>query len=348
MYQHRLWRKWRWAIVSLCVLMVSACGGAPSGGSRPATSAVGKIAATIHLDAAAQQSAVGEQGLWFLNAVDGYADEVDPVTNHVMATIKVGFEATHILASPEANALWVAGSDGSVSRFELSTGHLVGAIPVSTQAVAAMTLTASPPALWVASPTDHTVTRIDTATNRVAATIAVGAWPDDIVAAQGAVWVCNLKDDQGVQQIDPQTNQVVTRVTLNYSSFGSTGCAGVRVTDTAIWVMTYNGSADITTLLRVDPHTYATVATIPLGTGDIGFNMAADAIAIWIPNVDTRALIRVDARTNRIAGTLALSQPPSRVTLAASAVWVNNYYQSNGYQAIKRPSDTVWRISPTA
>jgi hypothetical protein len=348
MFQHRFWRHWRWAIASLCVFMVAACGGATSSGTRPATSAVGKITATIRLDAAAQQGAVGTQGLWFLNAVDGYADEVDPATNHIMATVKVGFEATHILASPAANALWVAGSDGSITRFDLATGHLVGAIPVSTHAVAAMTMTASPPALWVASPTDHTVTRIDIATNQVAATIAVGAWPDDIVSAQGTVWVCNLKDDQGVQQIDPQTNQVATRITLHYSNFGGTGCGGVRVTDAAIWIMTYSAVSDITTLLRVDPSTYATVASITLGTGDIGFNMAADATAVWIPNITTQALIRVDAHTNRVAGTLALSQPPSRVTLAASAVWVNNFSQSGTYQAIKRPSDTVWRISPTA
>jgi virginiamycin B lyase len=335
-----------WVAALLCTLMVVACGGAPAHGSSSTTAAIGKITATIHLGAAAQQTVVGSHGLWFLNALDGFADEVDPSTNHVVATIKVGFEATHLLVTPDLNALWVAGSDGSVSRFDLSTGHMVIAIPISTQAVSAMTTTTSPPALWVASPTDHTVTRVDMTTNRVAATIAVGAGSDDIETGHGTVWVCNLKDDQGVQEIDPQTNQVTTRVTLSYSNFGGTGCGGLQITDDAIWVMTYNGGGDVTTLLRVDPHAYATVATISLGTGDIGFNIAADASGVWVPNVGTSALVRVDAHTNRIVGTLPLSQSPSGVTLAGGAVWVSSYIQSNHYEPIKRPSDTLWHITP--
>jgi hypothetical protein len=163
------------------------------------------------------------------------------------------------------------------------------------------------------------------------------------------VWVCNLKDDRGVQQIDPRTNQVVTRVTLHYSGFGGVGCGSIRFTENALWVMVYQGGGRTNALLHLDPHTYASLGTVDLGPDIMGFNIGADTSAVWVPDVDTSKLVRVDAQTNKVSGKLSLDQAPSRATIAAQAVWVSSYYAvSDGTLSSNGTGNTVWRITPAA
>ena len=333
-----------WAAALLCLLVMTACGGATSSASKPS---VGAIAATIPLGTTVQQATTSVQGIWVLDASDRVANEVDPTSNKVVASIPVGFGPTNLLVTSAPNALWVTNRDGAVKRIDPGTGAVVATISVSAQPVSSLTATTNPPALWVAGYSDHTVSRIDMQTNHVVATIDVGNAPDDIESANGSVWVCNLKDDQGVQQIDPATNQVATKVTLHYSSFGGVGCGSIRFTENALWVMTYHGAARTNVLLRLDPHTYATVATIDLGSDIIGFSMGADASAVWVSDVDTSGLLRVDAQTNKIAGKLSLDQAPSRVTLTAHSVWVGNFYESSdGTLSSNGTGNTLWRITP--
>jgi YVTN family beta-propeller protein len=64
--------------------------------------------------------------------------------------------------------------------------------------------------VWIASPTDNTVTRIDAQSGKVLATIKVSN-AFDIAIAQAAVWVTNLDNDT-VTTIDPNSN-AVDRVT---------------------------------------------------------------------------------------------------------------------------------------
>jgi streptogramin lyase len=332
------------AVALLCLLVMTACGGTTSSGSKPS---IGTLAATIQLGPIAQQTSGGVQGIWFLDVVDRVADEVDPTTNKVVASIPVGFGATNLLATSAPDALWVTNRDGAVKRIDPATGEVVATITVSAQPVSSLTATTNPPALWVAGYTDHTVTRIDMQINRAVATIDVGNAPDDIVAADGSVWVCNLKDDRGVQQINPQTNQVTTKVTLPYSGFGGVGCGSIRFTQNALWVMTWRGGGRTTALLRIDPQTYATIATIDLGSDIIGFSIGADASTVWAADVDASELLRVDTKTNQVAGKLSLNQAPSRITLTAHSVWVGNFYDSSdGTLSSNGTGNSLWRITP--
>jgi virginiamycin B lyase len=48
--------------------------------------------------------------------------------------------------------------------------------------------------VWVANTIDGTVSRIDPRTNRVTATIRVGADPKQLAVGDGAVWVAAVAD----------------------------------------------------------------------------------------------------------------------------------------------------------
>jgi YVTN family beta-propeller protein len=340
----------RWsAVILIGMLALAACGASSTQGSKPRSPSIGKLAATITLKETAQQTAANTQGIWFLNALDDLAVEVDPITNHVVASLKLGILANNLLVTPEVNALWVTRDDGTVTRTDLGTGKIVATIPISTAGVYALTATSNPPTLWVTAVHDDKVVRIDMRTNMVVATIDVGTHPEDVEAAKGSVWVCNLRDNNSVQEIDPQTNQVTTRITQNYSP-GGVGCGSIRFTENALWVMTHAGANGVV-LLRLDPTTYATVASIHFGQDYNtypSFDIGADASGVWVVDRATWKLMRVDAKTNRIRGTLAMSQRPNQAIVASGAVWVTNQYNnpdSKGQNA-ERTGDTLWRITP--
>jgi YVTN family beta-propeller protein len=72
----------------------------------------------------------------------------------------------------------------------------------------------SPSAVWVSNFHDNTVSRIDPSTDKVVATIPVGAGPDNAAAAaDGTVFVPNVTDGT-VSRIDPTINEVVDTLTV--------------------------------------------------------------------------------------------------------------------------------------
>ena len=96
-------------------------------------------------------------------------------------------------------------------------------------------LAVGPDAVWVISPSDATVSRVDPATNTVTSTIKVssGISGGDIAASSDAVWVRGTEVALAVR-IDPQTNAVVDRLGP------LAGSGGVAVTDTSVWLTAHD------------------------------------------------------------------------------------------------------------
>jgi YVTN family beta-propeller protein len=141
--------------------------------------------------------------------------------------------------------------------------------------------------IWVPNLGDGTLMRIDPTTNRVVATIAIGATP-----------------------VDPNTMIVPSMA--------------VAATDTAIWVTRTaadQASGAAYELLRLDPATNAIVATIPLAyQPDF---LAATVDSLWIVARTANLVLRVDIATSQIATTIALDAP-IWVTVGEGAIWVSN------------------------
>jgi hypothetical protein len=136
---------------------------------------------------------------------------------------------------------------------------------------------------------------------------------------------------------------------MNFSP-GGFGCGSIRFTTNALWVMTHAGANGVV-LVRLDPTTYATVASINLGQAYntyMSFIIGADASGVWVVDRESWNLLHVDAKTNRLLGTLAMSQRPNQAIVASGAVWVTNMSNnpdSRGENA-ERTGDTLWRITP--
>lgn len=142
---------------------------------------------------------------------------IDGETNEVLARIPVGETTSHgpqwIAAG--AGSLWVgAPSIGGVARIDPETNSVVATIPVRDGGVCGQVI-ADDAAVWVASGGcgDGAVTRIDPNTNTVAARIESPLWSAAFggVLAFGSLWITT---DGGPMEIDPVTNEIVSRLVL--------------------------------------------------------------------------------------------------------------------------------------
>lgn len=122
---------------------------------------------------------------------------VDPVSNHVVARVRLRGLPTAVGAGP--SGVWVTGAGGPLWRVDPASGRVVAtiAVPVGLGGLPGHTgpagkvgdVLVGADAVWVSDPASAQVLRVDPADNRL-----VGSEPVDgrsLVAAGGAVWASN-------------------------------------------------------------------------------------------------------------------------------------------------------------
>jgi len=215
-------------------------------------------------------------------------------------------------------ALWVASCrDSSVYRIDLAT-HAIAARIRSGLAdpTGELSLAAGAGSIWVLSDVKGVLSRIDPASNRVIAQIAVQPHSFAAAFAFGAVWVTNTgppggSADGSVQRVDPATNRVSATIPAGpVPRFLAAGEGGV-------WTLNQGDG----TVTRIDPMTNRPVASIPLGMTGGGGDIAAGGGRVWVRGKKI-LLAAIDPATNR---TVEVFGPPAgsgAVRVAGDLVWV--------------------------
>jgi len=301
----------RQAMYVALVIGVVASGGCAddhAGANASATASPSGIAQAVI--AVGQRPAVpvaGEGAVWVPNTGDGTVSRIDPRTNKVVATLRIGNQLAFYHRDCEGK--------GSVHSYMGTSFHVRDCDLPSAVAVASH-------ALWVLKNDDKAVLRIDPNTHRVLARIPIGFVPFDMTATDDAVWITGYWEDQLVR-VDPRTNQVVARLTL------PDGAAGIAVTDQAVWV----ASTIAGQLSRIDPVTNTVVATVTLTCpiacyqGSMPLTVLATPDAIWVRTVGVGFLNRIDPQTNRVVSQIDVSYSLGRagvdhLALLDGSVWL--------------------------
>jgi virginiamycin B lyase len=178
------------------------------------------------------------------------------------------------------------------------------------------------------------LTRIDPASNAVAARIAVKpanpcpAFPatcGEVAAGQGAVWVSVLPDNT-VLRVDPGTNSVTATIPVGAQP------DGVATSPGAVWVANHGdpGVSGAPSVSRIDPATNSVVATISVGPKSACCNdhmaVTTGAGAVWVTIPNRGVVVRIDPKTNKVVATIKVSkgssQPCGFVAVSEAAVWV--------------------------
>jgi len=172
-------------------------------------------------------------------------------------------------------------------------------VPVGTIVQGAMTgasstgysIVVSDSAVWVLSEDLGSVTRINPATNAVAAQIDIGSGFGAVGLANGAVWVLN-RNDSVVRRIDPGSNRVVATIPIPPPDGYLTASSGT------VWVASLASNV----VRKIDPETNQVIATLPIDGGPS--NMAVGAGSLWICDHHgvQYGVTRLDLATNKVQG----------------------------------------------
>jgi YVTN family beta-propeller protein len=204
---------------------------------------------------------------------------------------------------------------------------------------------------------------------RIIASIDVGAAPWTMTVEEGSLWV--IAEDT-IVRIDPQTNQVVGKP-IPVPVPDNARLEAIVVGEDAVWVSIIGRGNigvpnDIDSVLRIDPQTGETVATIkvrrgpvslaytpgivwvvnwgahlvtkidsetnqlaeePFRTGAAPYSLTVGAGSLWVVNHDDGTLTRLDPETNQIIADIPSSWEPHRVAFGEDAVWLGNWHDSS-------------------
>jgi DNA-binding beta-propeller fold protein YncE len=286
----------------------------------------------------------GLGAVWIPNTGDGTVSRIDPTTNRVVATLRIGdagafyqrvcrpygsvhsFMVTtfHVrrcdLPSSLATGdglLWVAKNDSNeILALDPKDGHQVAAIPIG---VTPFELKASDQALWITSYDDNVVVRIDVRSRTVVQTIVQSGGPSGLALDGETVWVANSRAGT-VARIDARSNQVVASVAVPCSETCWTAPTPlpVAVSKGAVWVR----NEGIGTLSKIDPATNTVASTLDVNTFNGRSGQDAIAVApsgIWLAGI---TLEEIDPGLNRVVKTI--DQAGITLAYGDGSLWVTD------------------------
>ncbi len=243
------------------------------------TNKTGDPVAGIQKPCGGMVSAFGS--LWVPACGDGSLVRIDPKTSKVIATIGSGTADVRGSIAASADSVWLlTDSKTTVSRIDPDQNAVVGEIRVPAGCEG---LTFGESALWLACPNENKVLRINPESNLVDKVIDVSARPRALAVGGDAIWVLCEKEGK-VDRIDPKTNKVEKSIALDVP--GAKGA--IAFGDGAVWV-TMTGFP----LTRIDPQSES-VAQQFYGAG--GGAILASPGAIWLSNLDSGTLLRIDPK----------------------------------------------------
>jgi YVTN family beta-propeller protein len=170
-------------------------------------------------------------------------------------------------------------------------------------------------AVWVSNGPRNTVHRLDAATNKVVATVAVGKRPcSGLEAAFGSIWVPNCTD-KTLSRVDMKTNAVLATIPVGPAA--SEG--GLAASSDHIWILSDSKGV----LSKIDPKTNAKVADIEVPSGSSVAVRGEDG-AIWAVSTENSVVVRVDPTTDKITDRIEVGPRPRFTTAGGGSIWTLN------------------------
>jgi YVTN family beta-propeller protein len=300
--------------------------------------------ATVAVGLRAGTPVAGLGAVWIPNTGDGTVSRIDPTTNRILATLRIGdagafyqrvcqpYGSVHSymvttfhvrrcdLPSSVATGdglLWVTKNDSNaILALDPADGRQVASVPI---AVTPFDLRASDQAVWVTSYDENAVVRIDARSRTVVQTIVQNGGPSGLALDGDNVWVANSRAGT-VARIDARTNQVVATIPVPCSQTCWTAPTplAIAVSNGAVWVR----NEGIGTLSRIDPTSNTVAATLDVNTFNGRSGQDALAVApsgIWLAGI---SLQEVDPGTNRVVKTL--DQAAITLAYGYGSLWVTD------------------------
>ena len=216
-------------------------------------------------------------GAWIANADSDTVSELDAHTGRVRRTVGVGERPSSVAVTPDA--VWVATDrGGTLERIDRRSGRVVARVDIGAAIGSGRQVAAGLGAIWVTG--SDRVSRVDPATNTIAATVPVDS-PNDVTIGHDAVWVASIDDDV-LTRIDPVRNRVSGTLKVGHLPSAVAVAAGF------LWVVN-NADATVT---QLDEATGEVAGEIEVGA--YSYDVAAGGGAVWVQSYGDEAVFRIE------------------------------------------------------
>jgi YVTN family beta-propeller protein len=292
----------------LCLIAVTACGSA-AGKAKPKPKPVPNygpiVKKTIRTDLQPCGVIEGFGAIWVSNYAAGTLQRIDPATNRVTGSVKIGAEPCGLAVGD--GAVWINGyGTNSVERVDPESMKLVAHIDVGQQPFDVLFADGS---VWTTNNADKNVMRIDPATDGVVATIPLGEAAAGLGFAAGSVWVGTNSSDK-MYRIEPTTNAVTT------ISTGKSWPAWLSARDDQIWAASINDNV----AFRIDPATNRVADVVKVGASPVDGVLDSDGL-VWIPNRGENTVSIIDAASATLVTTMRVGPTPFVLNDGFGDVW---------------------------
>lgn len=269
---------------------------------------------------------------------------INTATDTVLSEVDVGNVPTRVAFTPNSAKAYVPnnGAPLGISVVDVASETLLSFIPITGLAdpTTIPTLASTPDGtkIYAARLTTDNVDVIDTATDTVTATIAVGNSPRAVaITPDGTkVYVTNTASHT-VSVISTATNTVTATVAVQFSP------RGMVITPDGSKAYVANRGSDSVSVIDVATDTVTSNVSILPAEGPENIAITPDGTKVYTANEDTNNVSAISTATDTLTGNTAAQASTPNAGLAVTADSSKVYVPFSGgiVQAISTATDTV-------
>jgi YVTN family beta-propeller protein len=318
------------AVNVLAVALIVAVGGVtwwrflPTGSPQPtATGLPRHVQAAIRVGEAPGAVAVEGSSVWVANSGDSTVSRIDPATNKVIATIKVGGRPTHLTA--QSGALWVTTPD-SMQWINPATNQVVQTLPLPAGPGDAAVVFDGCLAVSLNDGTVRVLTPFD---GRELGSVSVASRGVSALANdRGKLWAANGDTLVAIHDLELK---MTTRFTLQRDTNRNPQIADLVLVEGHLWAADADGDV---TRYRVDSPERTLRGQLIAREGPSA--IAAGPTGVFVASHSPQTVTRFDPSTGQAKARIHLPDV-SDLAVGPDAVW-----------ATDRSRNLLYRIDPKA
>ncbi len=268
--------------------------------------------ATFKVGRTADWVLITDDAVWVASTRPNAVQRIDPVTNKVVAKVRVPGEACSGLAAG-FGSIWVplCGRKPALVRIDALRNTISATLPIPPSGPEGGIAT-SPDSVWMVTDKNGTLCRIDPATNEVRQRISIPRGAYNPIFSEGAVWITGF--DSGVLiPVEASTGTVLNSIPVGPKPRFLTAGGG------SVWTLNQGDG----TVSRVDTSTRKLVATIQAGIPGSGGDIDFGADSVWASVFDI-PLTRIDAGTNKVLRQW-VGRGGDSLRFGFNSIWLTDY-----------------------
>ena len=271
-----------------------------------------KPSITIKIGGTADWVLVTDDAVWVASTKPYAILRIDPVSNTIVATIRIPGEACSGLAFGFAG-VWtpVCGKKPALVRIDATKNAISATLPIAPAGREGGIAT-STDSVWMVSDKSGTLVRVDPSSNSVRERILIPPGSFNPVFSGGVVWITGVESDV-LTAVDAISGKVLASIPVGSKPRFLTAGAG------SIWTLNQGDG----TVSRVDEKSRKVIATIQVGIPGTGGDIGYGADSVWLSVFDV-PLTSVDAATNKVVRQW-IGKGGDSLRVGFDSLWITDY-----------------------